>query len=102
QDIAYKPLIRKLSFNGRIAYFVSDSYYSRIYAYENDLLYSFSIPALFGKGIRTYINIKQSVNDKLSLWLKVAATYPFSPENTSETDEQNAEYELKLQLRYKF
>ncbi|HLN73951.1 MAG TPA: helix-hairpin-helix domain-containing protein [Prolixibacteraceae bacterium] len=102
QDISYKPLIRKLSFNGRIAYFASHSYYSRIYAYENDLLYSFSIPALFGKGIRTYINIKQSVNDKLSLWLKLAATYPFSPENTAESDEQNAEYELKLQLRYKF
>lgn len=102
QDIAYKPLTRKLSFNGRIAYFSSDSYYSRIYAYENDLLYSFSIPALFGKGVRTYLNIKQSVNEKLSLWLKLAATYPFSHENNGESDEQNAEYELKLQLRYKF
>jgi hypothetical protein len=102
QDVAYKPLTRKLSFNGRVAYFTSDSYYSRIYAYENDLLYSFSIPALFGNGIRTYINIKQAVNEKLSLWLKVAATYPLSPVNTDQSADQNAEYELKIQLRYKF
>lgn len=102
QDVACKPTTRKFSFNGRVAYFTSDSYYSRIYAYENDLLYSFSIPALFGKGIRTYINIKQSVNEKLSLWLKVAATYPISPVNTEKSVEQNAEYELKIQLRYKF
>ncbi|MGE5393832.1 MAG: hypothetical protein ACM3P1_03755, partial [Candidatus Saccharibacteria bacterium] len=102
QDITYKPLIRKFSFNGRMAYFNSESYYSRIYAYENDLLYSFSIPALFGKGIRTYINIRQSVNEKLSLWLKVAATYPFSPANTDKMEKQNATYELKIQLRYKF
>lgn len=102
QDIAYKPMIRKLSFNGRIAYFTSDSYYSRMYAYENDLLYSFSIPALFGKGIRTYLNVKRSVNEKLSLWLKVAATCPFSPASSDEIEEKNAVYELKLQLRYKF
>jgi hypothetical protein len=102
QDIAYKPLTRKLSCNGRIAYFVCDSYDSRIYAYENDLLYSFSIPALFGQGIRTYLNIKQSVNQNLSLWLKLAATYPTGPAVTDVNEAKNADYELKIQLRYKF
>lgn len=102
QDLNYKPLVRKLALNGRIAYFTTDSYNSRIYTYENDLLYSYSIPALFGKGFRTYVNIKQSVNEKLSLWLKIAATYPLSAANNEIADKQNTEYELKLQLRYKF
>lgn len=102
QDVIYKPLIRKMSLSGRVAWFASDSYNSKIYAYENDLLYSFSIPALYGKGIRTYLNIKQAVNKDLSLWLKLAATYPFSSADPDKYAEQNAAYELKFQLRYKF
>jgi hypothetical protein len=36
----------------RLQYFETGSYDSRIYAYENDVLFSYSIPAFFDKGIK--------------------------------------------------
>jgi hypothetical protein len=38
----------------RYCIFRTGDYSSRIYTYENDLLYSFSIPAIYGKGSRSY------------------------------------------------
>jgi hypothetical protein len=102
QDVFYRPIARKFSMNGRIAWFKTDGYNSRLYAYENDLLYSFSIPALHGQGIRTYLNFKQSFSEKLSLWLKVAAQHALLATENEEPDNQNTKYELKVQLRYQF
>lgn len=102
QDVIYKPVSRSFSMNGRLAYFQTEGYNSRLYAFENDLLYSFSIPALYGKGIRTYLNIKQSFSKELSLWLKVAAEQALYQAKTESIDEQKTKYELKVQLRYKF
>lgn len=102
QDLIYKPLGRRFSMNGRLAWFSTDGYNSRMYAYENDLLYSFSIPALYGKGIRTYLNWKQTFSDHFSLWLKVAATHRVLPTETEESVEPETTSELKVQLRYQF
>ncbi len=99
QDLMYKPSGRQFSINGRLAYFKTDGYNSRLYAYENDLLYAFSIPALYGEGIRTYLNFRQTLNEKLTLWLKFATTRRFSD---SETAEQTTKSEIKVQIRYQF
>ncbi|OFX60838.1 MAG: hypothetical protein A2066_20350 [Bacteroidetes bacterium GWB2_41_8] len=99
QDLIYKPSGKQFSINGRLAYFKTDGYNSRLYAYENDLLYTFSIPALYGKGIRTYLNFRQTLNEKLTFWLKFAATRRFSD---SETAEQTTKSEVKVQIRYQF
>ena len=39
--------------------FDTDDYDTRIYAYEPDLLYHFSLPSFYGRGIHYYINIHQ-------------------------------------------
>ena len=39
----------------RYCIFKTESWDSRLYTYENDLLYNFSIPALSGEGNRSYI-----------------------------------------------
>ena len=88
--------------NGRLAWFDTDGYNSRLYAYENDLLYSFSIPALYGKGIRSYLNFRQTFNESFSLWLKVAATHWISQNETEELSGSKTNSELKVQLRYQF
>ena len=44
-DIIYKPMLAKYSGVLRLQYFEIDSYDSHIHAYENDVLYSYSIPA---------------------------------------------------------
>jgi len=100
--LIFKPAGKRFSVNGRLAYFSTDGYNSRLYAYENDLLYSFSIPALYGKGIRTYLNFRQAINDKLTFWLKVAATRRFSQTGTEEPGDLAMKSELKIQIRYQF
>jgi hypothetical protein len=41
-DLLYKPLMKRYSGNIRLEYFETTGYNSRIYTYENDVLYSFS------------------------------------------------------------
>jgi hypothetical protein len=57
QDVQVR-LKRRLSIDGRVIVFDTDSYDSRIYEYESELHGTFANPALFGKGIRMYILMK--------------------------------------------
>ncbi len=102
QDVIYKPVGKRFSMNGRLAYFETDGYNSRLYAYENDLLYAFSIPALYGKGIRTYLNFRQTLSEKWTIWIKFAATHKFPQSGTEEPADLATKSELKVQLRYQF
>jgi hypothetical protein len=104
-DISYKPLLKPLSANMRLQYFDTDDYNSRIYAYENDVLYSFSIPALYDKGWRYYTNINYDLTRKLSFWLRFAQTL-YAEKNIigSGLDEikSNRKTDFRLQVRYLF
>ena len=73
-DVIYKPLLKKYSANARLQYFETDGYNSRIYAYENDVLFYYSIPAFFNKGFRYYFNFNYDLNAKISFWLKWSQT----------------------------
>ena len=73
-DIIYKPLLKRYSANMRLQYFETDDYNSRIYAYENDVLFYYSIPAFFNKGYRYYLNLNYDFNSKISFWLKWSQT----------------------------
>ena len=73
-DLLFKPLFKPYSANIRLQYFETEGYSSRIYAYENDVLYSFSIPFFYDKGYRYYININVDINKKLTFWLRFAQT----------------------------
>jgi len=102
QDVVYKPVERPFALNGRVAYFKTDGYDSRLYAYENDVLYSFSIPALYGNGIRSYLNLQYKFSKKLQTWLKFASTHQFSQSDELQTIGSSTRSELKIQLRYQF
>src|SRR6185436_18252229 len=52
QDVAYK--LNRFTVSFRYVLFDSDSYDSRIYTYENDVLYAFSIPSYYYRGSRYY------------------------------------------------
>ncbi len=73
-DFIYKPFLKPYSGNVRLEYFETDGYNSRVYAYEDDVLYSFSIPGFFGKGYRYYINLNYDLKRNLSIWLRWAQT----------------------------
>jgi hypothetical protein len=94
-----------LSANIRLQYFETSGFNSRIYAYENDVLFSYSIPGFFDKGFRYYCNLNYDVNRKLTVWLRWAQTV-YRKKNVigSGLDEiaGNRRSEIKLQGLYKF
>ena len=105
QDVKYKPLFSKITFTSRYVLFNTPTYDSRIYAYENDVLYGYSIPAYYGKGSKIYLVAKCNIIRNLDFWLRIAhTTYTDRMVLKSGWDEieGNKMTEIKLQLRYKF
>ena len=72
QDINVKPMSSPFSFSFRYAIFDTDGYNSRLYAYENDVLYYFAIPAYSGRGTRTYLTARYKVRRGIDVWLRYA------------------------------
>jgi len=104
-DFLYKPMLKKYSANIRLQYFETDGYDSRIYAYENDVLFSYSIPVFYDKGYRYYFNLNYDFTRKLSCWFRWAQSI-YKNKNTvgSGLDEieGNKKTEIKVQLQYVF
>lgn len=73
-DFFYKPVGRSFSFNTRVQYFDSDSYNSRLYAYENDVLYYYATPVFYDRGSRYYLNAQYRLGRHIRLWLKWGQT----------------------------
>ncbi len=104
-DIFYRPAMKPYSFNGRVLFFDTDGYNSRLYTYENDVLYSFSIPVFYGQGIRYYLNASFDITRNLRGWVRFAQTVYNDREVVgSGLDEINdkRKSEVKFQLMYSF
>ena len=105
QDVRYKPLESKWSLTLRYALFETDTYDSRIYAYEPDVLYAFSVPAHYGSGQRYLLVLKYRFHRKLSAWLRLSETAYFDRNFVKSGWEEvagNKVTEVKMLLRYKF
>ncbi len=105
QDISYRPERLPLVLSARFAIFDTDSWDTRIYAYESDLLYSFSIPAYYSQGTRFYLLAKYSFSDRFDFWIRYSQTY-FANVETIGTglDEIDGptRSDIKAQIRIKF
>ena len=105
QDILFKAKSFPVSFAFRYAIFDTESFNSRIYAYENDVLYAFSIPAYSNRGVRTYLTARYHVRRGVDLWLRYGLTYYDNLDTISSGLEEiqgNHRQEIKAQLRLKF
>ena len=105
QDIIYKPVGVPISFTARFALFDTDDYNSRIYAFENDLLYQFSIPAYYNKGTRAYINLRYKGIRNLTIEARIAQTYWANEESIgggNDAIDGNVRTDVKAQIKYKF
>jgi len=99
-----------LSGNISVTVFDTQDYDTRIYIYESDLLYNFSLPAYYGRGLHYYLNLHKdfsrliphrSKRFKLSAWLKWSQTYyPGSVSIGTGLDEipGNRKSEIKAQI----
>jgi len=105
QDIIYKPLSSKLSGNLRYGIFDTQSFNTRIYAYENDVLYAYAVPAYQGRGIRFYGNVRYTVFRGLDLWIRYARSNYSGQESVGSGNDQingNKRSDVRLQVRYQF
>ncbi|MBP7273796.1 MAG: helix-hairpin-helix domain-containing protein, partial [Saprospiraceae bacterium] len=106
QDLIYKSLALPVSITTRFALFDTDDYDSRIYTYENDLLYQFAVPALYYKGLRYYINLRYTGIRNLSIECRWAHTQYFNEGIVIGTglDEIQGRQrnDFKVQLKYSF
>lgn len=73
-DLLYRPALKPFNITARWQYFETGGNDAAVFAYENDVLYSFSIPGLSGKGKRYYLLGGYEINKKTSCWLRLAAT----------------------------
>jgi len=105
QDLKFNKINVPFAFSTRIALFDVPQYDSRIYAYENDVLYQFSIPAFYNTGMRFYLNMQYKVSKNLQFWLRFAHTYYSDIKSIgsgNDTLESNKLYEIKMQMRVQF
>ncbi len=104
-DILYKPSSFPLAFSFRYAMFDTKSYNSRIYTYEHDVLYAFSIPSWYGRGIRTYLNTRLKLGRHIDLWFKYALSwYPERETISSGLNEIQGHHrqDINVLMRLKF
>lgn len=105
QDLIFKPRQWPIALSGRYMLFDTDDYNSRIYAYENDLLYEFYIPAFYSRGSRIYINVRYDFLKRYTFEFRYAQSYlPEAETIGSGLDiiQGQTKTELKAQLRIKF
>lgn len=69
QDLRLQ-VISKLQIDARVTIFDTESFDSRVYQFENDLLYVLSNTALSGQGQRSYFVLKYEPSDFVDIWFK--------------------------------
>lgn len=106
QDLIYKKLKFPFTVTLRYAVFDTKSFDSRVYTYENDVLYGYSVPALYYKGQRAYFIVNWDITRNFEIWVRVASTIYDNQNIQSEGSlneiNSNHKTELKLQARLKF
>ncbi len=104
QDVRFKGG-RKFGVSLRYILFDIEDYDSRIYSYEPDVLYAFTIPAYMNKGTRVILNMNYSPLRNLRVWARLAHTsYTNLDEigSGNQLIQGNQFTEWKLQLQYRF
>ena len=102
QDVNLKRATYTLS--GRFALFDSDTYDSRQFTYERDLLYLYSIPSFSNKGVRYYLVSKYRVSNNVDCWIKISQTKYFDQDTIGsglETIMGNTKTSVNAQVRIK-
>ena len=105
QDLQFHKPDGWLTFVGRFAMFDTETFDSRIYAYENDVLYFFNVPAYYGRGIRTYGMVKFDLGRNIDWWIRLSRTYFTDRDEIGtglETIPEPHRTDLRMQLRFRF
>lgn len=105
QDVNYSPMSFPLSFSARLVYFDTDGYNSRIYAYENDVLYAYSFPSYYYRGMKAYLVLRYNIYKNIDAWVRVSNIFYSDRDFVGSGLEQTYgkhRTDLKVQLRFTF
>lgn len=104
QDVVLNFRKPQLSLYLRVAYFDTDSYDERLYAYENDVYYAFTVGSYYYQGMRAYLMLRYKIQN-FSIWLRISRTHYLNKETISsgltEIDKPH-KTEVKVQGMYRF
>jgi hypothetical protein len=105
QDVVFKPKSKPYSFTARYALFDVETYNARVYAYENDVLYYFYIPAYYKVGSRFYLTARYKYRKKFDFWIRYGV-WNYRNEETIlsglEEIQGNIRSDVKVVFRYLF
>jgi hypothetical protein len=74
-DVNYHLGILPMDLAFRLAWFQTDDYNARIYAYEQDLISGFTFPPLYNSGFRSYLMMKIPVTRNADFKLRISGTH---------------------------
>ena len=104
QDFIFKPKSSPISISMRYALFDTDSYDTRIYTYENNALYVFSVPSYYYRGSRAYAMIQYKFLHRFDIWFRYGVSI-FANRSSlgsgAEEIEGNTKTDITVQLRIK-
>lgn len=104
-DIILQSPEKPYSISLRYALFNTDDYSSRIYAYERDAYFTYSIKAYFYKGQKVYLLAKWRMNRLFTFVFRIAHTrFPYQLTIGSSNDliEGNKKTDLTIQMRMRW
>ena len=104
QDISYSLPLREgmgLGFYFRAQAFDARDWANRIYCYEHDVLYAFSVPAIYGLGGRAYLCIKWQIIPQLALYFRASETV-YTKQWAADHSRPQTRTDLHLLVRAKF
>lgn len=96
---------RGVQANVSLAYFKTDSYESRLYAYERGPLHSFGVSAYSGHGLRSSLMVRADLSDRWMLTAKVGLTHYYDRDVIGTGLQQidgKDKADIDLQARWKF
>jgi hypothetical protein len=102
QDFTISTRNKAFKLTMRYALFETESYQSRVYAYENNVLGLYSIPAYYAEGSRVYGILKYHFLNKIDLWIKVGRNIYSNKEEIGSGLEEiigNEKTDITFQLR---
>ncbi len=105
QDIISRKLESPLMVSARIAYFNISDFDSRIYTYENDLLFEYYIPSFAGHGFRYYAMARYNISRSIMAEIRWEQTNFFGADFVSSNDnliEGSSISRVKAQVRWRF
>jgi hypothetical protein len=96
QDVSYTFRKIPVTFWLRYCTFKTGSWDTRLYTYENDLLYSFSIPVLSGEGSRSYLMVKW----KIAKFAELRFRYAITSAKEQWHFEHREEYKIQVKINF--